>query len=88
LLGGLDLLRDTDLRSRLADVQCPVLVLGGDSDPVVPAAAMQTLADGLPRAELKVLPGVGHLPLLSHPDEVLPLISGFLAARIEDPGNA
>ncbi len=53
---------------------CEVLVLAGDSDKVIPVSHSERIAAELPEAELVVLPGVGHLPMLEQPvatDEAL-----------------
>jgi proline iminopeptidase len=52
-----------DLRAGLAGATCPVLVLGGELDPVMPPEMVQEVVDALP-AELtsfEELPGVSHL---------------------------
>jgi pimeloyl-ACP methyl ester carboxylesterase len=53
---------------------CEVLVLAGDSDKVIPVSHSERIAAELSEAELVVLPGVGHLPMLEQPvatDEAL-----------------
>ncbi len=42
---------------RPADLTCPVLVVIADDDPAVPVASQQALADALPAAEIRHLPG-------------------------------
>ena len=44
----------------LRQVRCPTLVLHGDSDPVIPAAAAKDTAESIPGAELIIVPGMGH----------------------------
>jgi pimeloyl-ACP methyl ester carboxylesterase len=39
------------------------------------------MAERLPRAELAVLPGVGHFPNLEAPDRVAERLAGFFAAQ-------
>ncbi|MEU3297011.1 alpha/beta fold hydrolase [Streptomyces longwoodensis] len=46
---------------RLTRVRCPVLLVAGENDPV--ARPVQTLADALPDARVRVLAGVAHLDL-------------------------
>jgi pimeloyl-ACP methyl ester carboxylesterase len=53
---------------------CEVLVLAGDADRVIPCSHSERIAAELPHAELVLLPGVGHLPMLEQPvatDEAL-----------------
>ncbi|MBI1993385.1 MAG: alpha/beta hydrolase, partial [Deltaproteobacteria bacterium] len=49
--------RDIDLHSNR--IRCPVLVLGGSEDPVVPAANLRGLAQSL-GGDFNVYPGHGH----------------------------
>ena len=48
----------------LADVRVPVLVVQGDGDRVVPPAHAEWIAGHVPRAELLVRPGDGHVSVL------------------------
>src|SRR3989344_1899447 len=58
----------------------PVLVLHGEEDPILPLANGQALAAGIPGADLRILPGVGHeLPAVLIPT-IADAIAG-LAAR-------
>jgi pimeloyl-ACP methyl ester carboxylesterase len=52
-----------DLRAGLAAARCPVLVVAGELDPVMPVAMTQELAPALPAelARYELLPGVSHL---------------------------
>jgi len=45
---------------RLKKLHCPALVLHGADDPVIPAAAAKDTAETIPRAELVIIPGMGH----------------------------
>jgi pimeloyl-ACP methyl ester carboxylesterase len=55
----------TDWGVRLTDVRCPVLVVQGGRDRVVPAAHGRLLADALPAATLDERRGDGHVSVLS-----------------------
>jgi len=50
----------------------------GDDDPIVPASNSRLLAACLSDARLHVVAGGGHLVLFDSPDEVVPVIAGFL----------
>ena len=52
-----------DLRSGLAETNCPVLVVGGEQDPVMPVAMTRELAAAIPAplVRYELLPGVSHL---------------------------
>jgi len=49
-----------DWQGRFRDVACPVLVLHGDEDPILPVENGRALASGIADASLVVLPGTGH----------------------------
>jgi pimeloyl-ACP methyl ester carboxylesterase len=52
-----------DLRDGLAAARCPVLVLGGEVDPVMPPEVVQEVVNALPAhvVRFEELPGVSHL---------------------------
>jgi pimeloyl-[acyl-carrier protein] methyl ester esterase len=80
LRAGLAILRAADLRPLLGQVQCPVLLLFGARDRLVPAAAGAATAQRLARTRLHTVAGAAHAPFLSHPQEVLRELSSFLDA--------
>lgn len=69
LRGGLAILREADLRPRLASVRVPALVVHGLRDRLVPPAAGRHLAVRL-AAGWRPIPGAGHAPPVSHPEAV------------------
>ncbi len=78
LLSGLKFLAQTDLRDRLAKVDCPCLVLHGDADRIVPCATGQWLAKHLPHARFLLLRGAGHNLPLDHAAVVAKHIRTFI----------
>jgi pimeloyl-[acyl-carrier protein] methyl ester esterase len=74
----LGVLRDTDLRVRITAIHCPVLLLMGERDTLVPAAAGRQAAKMIPGAQLQVIAGAGHAPFLVHPRAVATTLQGFL----------
>jgi pimeloyl-ACP methyl ester carboxylesterase len=50
-----------DSRPLLAQISCPTLVMCGEHDVACTPEVARELADGIPGAELQVLPGVGHM---------------------------
>jgi pimeloyl-[acyl-carrier protein] methyl ester esterase len=79
LRNGLDLLSAVDLRSRVAQIQQPVLLFSGENDRVTPPGATRWLADTLPQARLVEIPRAGHAPFISHHQEVAAAVREFLA---------
>jgi pimeloyl-ACP methyl ester carboxylesterase/putative sterol carrier protein len=59
-------------------VGAPALVIHGEQDRLVPVRLGEILASALPRAELVVLPGVGHVPQFEVPETTVELVRGFL----------
>lgn len=79
LATGLDVLRSADLRDDLPRVTLPALVIAGEHDRLTPPGAGRELAVRLPMARFLCVERSGHAPFLSHPDEVLAEVLGFLA---------
>ncbi len=78
LAAGLELLRDSDLRARVHEIRCPVLVLHGAGDAVCPVGAGRALAAAIPHARLAIHDAVGHLPFLSQPGWFYSALSAFI----------
>ncbi len=66
----------------LDDVTVPCLVVGGDHDPASFPEDSLRLAAALPRAEVHVLPGSGHFPMVQHPREFAGLVNSFLSIGV------
>ena len=62
----------------LARMAMPVLLLGGDQSPASARDLLPILASRLPQATVQVLPGLGHMAPVTHPERVNPLIVDFL----------
>lgn len=75
----------SDLFTFLGNISCPALVVGGDSDPVAPPSVCREIANAIPQADLKILPGVGHYALLETPDLFNGLLAGFLSSAGRAP---
>jgi pimeloyl-[acyl-carrier protein] methyl ester esterase len=78
LARDLELLHETDLRARLADITLPTLVIAGQYDRVTLPAASHALADSLPNARYVELRRAAHAPFLSHLPQLAALIADFL----------
>lgn len=69
----------------LSRIAHPVLVVGGDDDPLSPPANALMLAHRLPQGRAMVVPGEGHLLLMDPDSSAHEPIRGFLAApSLED----
>src|SRR5262249_55252677 len=71
---------DPKLASRLLRVQCPTLLLWGDSDRLVPPAFGQAYHKYLPHAEWKTIANCGHLPMLERESEFVERVTRFCSA--------
>jgi pimeloyl-[acyl-carrier protein] methyl ester esterase len=78
-LAALETLRLADQRPDLSAVDAPALVIHGEIDRIVPVAAGEALAAALPRGEFALVPGAGHAPFLSRPEETFALWRDFLS---------
>ncbi len=62
----------------LPGIGVPAIVISGEECIVRPPDWAAELADGLPTAELVMVPAVGHSPLLEAPETVTPAVLDFL----------
>ena len=66
--------------SSIARVACPVLIVHGTDDDVVPVDHAQRIADRARRAELRIIQGAGHQ--LRRDDDALALVTDFLRRHL------
>ena len=66
---------------RLARIEAPTLVVHGREDRMVPVANAEILAERIPRAELRILAGAGHLYSTEEPDVDEEIARFFLGGR-------
>ncbi|CAM6117432.1 unnamed protein product [Calypogeia fissa] len=69
-------------KKKLQDVKCPVLVVTGDTDRIVPDWNSENLAKVFPNAEFKRIKNCGHLPHEETTDEFLQIIEDWLARTL------
>ena len=67
------------LRPRLGEIDAPVLLVWGAEDRVLDPSAAGVWAEGLSDVTVRVLPGVGHVPMTERPDETAALFVRFVA---------
>ncbi len=78
LRGGLEILRDADLRAVLPRISQPTLAIAGERDKLTPPAASHHLAQAMPSARVVEVAGAAHAPFLSHPAIFVDLVKSFL----------
>ena len=67
-------------RRGIRSIACPVLLLHGERDRLVPVGAARAAARANPAWSLVVLPGVGHVPQLEAPQDSLGVITEWLGS--------
>ncbi len=70
-----------DLQRMLPRLTAPALLIWGSKDPIMEEEDRQTLREALPRAQVKVFPGLGHNPFWEDPQACGEVINAFLTAR-------
>ena len=71
---GLRVLRDSDISSELAAIDCPTRCLYGEQDSLVPAGIGASMQARM-RASVSVWPDTGHVPFLSRPRDFIEWVS-------------
>ena len=70
-----------DVRSRLAVIRCPTLVIAGDRDLTVPRASSTLLQRSIPGAEIVVVGNSGHATPYDQVDHFNAALLAFLASH-------
>jgi pimeloyl-[acyl-carrier protein] methyl ester esterase len=78
LQAGLVLLRETDLRSHLSSVACPVRLILGERDTLVPASSGRAVVGHLKDGRYEILSQAGHAPFISHAEDFIRVLQTFL----------
>jgi len=82
LEGGLKVLHNTDLRSQLADIKIPVLLVTGEHDSLFRKQAAKKTQLLIGNSKLVVIKGAGHAPFISHEQEFLKELNSFLTKTL------
>jgi len=78
LTAGLDLLINTDMRHQLSALQCPVKMILGERDTLIPKEMLLAATQLQPQIHATLLEGAGHAPFISQPNECQNEIEQFL----------
>ncbi|GLY17011.1 2-succinyl-6-hydroxy-2,4-cyclohexadiene-1-carboxylate synthase [Kineosporia sp. NBRC 101677] len=77
------LLERDDVSGRLGEITCPALLVRGSEDQSLPRSRMQLMSEAMPGAgEVHEIPGAGHSPTITHPQQVLTLLESFLPRTV------
>lgn len=74
---GLEILHSNDLRSKVAGIKQPVLLIHGENDVITHPKAAQWMTEQITDAQLKLLPHCGHAPFLSYPEQFVSSLYEF-----------
>ncbi|KAA0039371.1 hypothetical protein IC582_020592 [Cucumis melo] len=72
------------LSRRLHEISCPVLIITGDSDNLVPSWNAVKLSEAIPGSHLEVIKHCGHLPHEEKVDEFVSIVQKFLYRTFVD----
>lgn len=81
LAGGFEIMLDADLRETLTGLSQPVLMLFGEHDHIVPAAAMVAVQELAPNVQVALLKDVAHVPFISAPELSAHALQDFYAEQ-------
>lgn len=73
--------------NRLSEISCPVLVVTGDTDRLVPAWNTERVARAIPGATFEVIKNCGHLPQEERVEEFLSVVERFLRRAFGTPNE-
>ncbi len=72
-----------DLARQILDsVKCPVLVIHGYEDRLVPVAFARAAIERNPNWQVRLLPRVGHVPMIEDPDRWMAAVEEWLASLV------
>ena len=71
---ALELLKHSDLRSKLQQFQGPVCLIQGDKDPLAPLAGALAMQQMQPAITVQVLERAGHVPFLTHSQQLVAIL--------------
>tara|TARA_R110002167_G_scaffold68184_13_gene192709 strand:- start:4456 stop:5217 length:762 start_codon:yes stop_codon:yes gene_type:complete len=78
LLAGLHLLISTDMRTQLAMLDCPIMMILGEHDTLIPSAMLDVVKQMTNNVQSILLKGAGHAPFISQTTECLQAIELFI----------
>jgi pimeloyl-ACP methyl ester carboxylesterase len=76
---ALDALTDYPIRDRLGEIECPVLVVWGEEDRLVPVRDAYEFGRLISDVQVEVWPGTGHVAMLERPAAFNALVERFIA---------
>ncbi|WP_417499784.1 pimeloyl-ACP methyl ester esterase BioH [Methylophaga sp.] len=78
LQAGLKCLAEWDLRDALATVNCPTQMILAENDHLIPVSLVEYVQKLQPKLRIDVMPGLGHAPFISQPQQCQLVIEQFI----------
>lgn len=79
VIGSLKAMAEREsLVAALSDLPCPILLIHGDADVLIPVERAREVKALVPSADLVELPGLGHMPMMESPAAVAEALRRFL----------
>ncbi|GAA0854978.1 pimeloyl-ACP methyl ester esterase BioH [Aliiglaciecola litoralis] len=83
LRAGLRILADTDLRTRISEIQCETHRWYGRLDSLVPVKATNSIATLQPNSQTHIFAHASHAPFISHPEEFIAQLLSLFSTDIK-----
>lgn len=74
----LALISRTDTTKSLSQITIPTLIIVGDKDSITPPATAMKMQEAIPKSELKMIEGAGHLSNIDNPSAFNKVLTEFL----------
>ena len=78
LQAGLRLLLELDMRAALATVSCPVKLILGQKDTLIPSSLAEAAKQLNPNVQVELIKGTGHAPFITQPTRCQQEIERFI----------
>lgn len=78
LMAGLAILHTADLRVALSRLKIPMVMILGELDTLVPVVVGEQCRSLQAQLKLEVIAGAGHIPFITHQQQVLTLMQAFM----------
>lgn len=75
--------RHRDMQSVLRKATCPVQVICGEDDALIPVKRNQVMTDFLTDGELSIIPQAGHVPTLQNPEAVTQVLRHWVSRPLQ-----
>ena len=78
LIAGLDCLLNADMRDALSNLSCPLQLILGNRDTLIPVSLIEHVQLLNPAIQVAVLDGAGHAPFIAQPTRCDALLEQFI----------